>query len=54
MPVSIGRILTTGLKGQSIGKLPEEALMPGNRLTGNWFQEHMESTNLKEWGGKGE
>lgn len=33
--VSTGRILTTGLKGQSIGNSPGEALMPGNRLTVN-------------------
>lgn len=50
--VSTGRILTTELKGQSIGKSPGEALIPGYRLTVNCFQEQMDSANLKEmrWG----
>lgn len=50
MSASIGRILTTGLKGQSIGKSPGEVLMPGNRLSINWFQEQMESANLHKQG----
>lgn len=46
--VSTGRILTTELKGQSIGKSPGEALIPGYRLTVNCFQEQMDSANLRE------
>lgn len=54
MSVSTGRILTTELKGQSIGKSSEEALIPGYRLTVNCFQEQMDSADLREIDGKGE